>query len=719
MTQDNFIFNYTKKGNPKLKKLQNDITNNNLDKIIVKNLTNHIFPNHIEGFLSLGPKFNINNGSKKREIFELITDVEYIINGNTNSKQILRQRICNLTHNHIVRNDKNMDLLDRKITKIMEDTTKYIKNINNSANNMEHIYVLNSDKGNVTTIMYKKDYEKEMLEMLNDRENFRVSRKNITNELQTELLKILNKLVHRNFITKEEMENLHNNYPVSPKIYGLPKIHKIQNQPLNNYKVPLRIITCFINSPLEKLSKYLSEILSKIQFNESFNIQNSYQCVTLIQNIQLPQNYILISLDVIKLFPSIPLRLIIKSINKRWQQIKEHTKISQTMFEDLITLCYQNSYCEFRGIYYRQIKGLPMGSSLPPIVSDYVMTDLILFALSSLQFEIPIIFKYVDDLLLGIPSDQSETVLKIFNSYNKNIKFTLETEVNGKIPFLDILITRSDKQTLQTQYYSKPTASQRIISYTSNHHITQKTNTALGLINRIFLLDNVNTDIKKCELIHQILRKNGYPKIVINSLIKRFKSQQITNNTEESENNNNKYRCIPYIKGLSEKIAKFLKHEDENLKIAFKNKKQSGIFTNTKDKTENLQMTNTIYSVPCITENCGKYYFGMTRTSLKKRMQGHQADLNAVTKHNVMRTALCQHTAENKHTFDLLSAKPIHQNNNYTKLAFLEMLYINDNTNICVNKKSDFQDLNKDYKTILHLINKRKKYIEPSRTQPG
>jgi hypothetical protein len=48
--------------------------------------------------------------------------------------------------------------------------------------------------------------------------------------------------------------------------------------------------------------------------------------------------------------------------------------------------------------FYKQIKGLPMGSSLPPIVSDFVMTDLIKAVLKKLDFEAPVIVKFVDDI---------------------------------------------------------------------------------------------------------------------------------------------------------------------------------------------------------------------------------------------------------------------------------------------------------------------------------
>jgi hypothetical protein len=604
-----------------------------------------------------------------------------------------------------------MDAWDKKINYLFNNTKKFINNINNDENN-QHIYIVKSDKGNATTIMYKNKYENEMTNLLNNNENFRICRKDPTSTVQLELTKILEKLVNRNQISVEEKTSLINKYPTAPKIYGLPKIHKAEN---NN--VPLRIITCFVNSPLEKISKKLCQILTKIPPTTNFNIKNSYDCADFIKGKEIPPGYILISLDVIQLFPSVPLKLILKSIENRWQSIKDLTNITITFFLDLITLCYRNNYCEFRGEFYRQIKGLPMGSSLPPIVSDFVMTDLISTVINEkLDFQVPFLLKFVDDILMAIPEDKFEPTLTAFNGYSRNLQFTIEKENNGQIPYLDMIIKRNVNQILTTTFYSKPTATQRVISFKSNHHITQKINTALGLIHRVYSIDTENDKQTKQKIIEEILLKNDYPKTITNTLLKRYENNR--NKTQETlPNNVTTYRSIPYIKNLSEKVAKMIKNTNQELTIAFKNKPMNGIFTRLKDQTTQLKKTNVIYSVPCISDGCNKEYIGMTKTSLKKRICGHQSNINTIN-NNVNKTALCQHIMEMNHIFDLDNAKAIHQNNNYSKLSFLEMLYINDRKNKCVNKKSDYNDLNRDYLGILHLIKKREKQLKQTHTRP-
>jgi hypothetical protein len=147
-----------------------------------------------------------------------------------------------------------------------------------------------------------------------------------------------------------------------------------------------------------------------------------------------------------------------------------------------------------------------------------------------------------------------------------------------------MVVKRKEDQTLTTLFYSKPTATQRIISYKSNHHITRKIYTALGLIHRIYNIRTENNEKTKQYIITNILQKNEYPIIVINSLYKRYKSNQNTT-WQMSTNNITVYRSISYIKSLSEKVAKMLKSTNQDLVKAFKNKHSNGVFTQLKDQT--------------------------------------------------------------------------------------------------------------------------------------
>ena len=77
--------------------------------------------------------------------------------------------------------------------------------------------------------------------------------------------------------------------------------------------------------------------------------------------------------------------------------------------------------------------------------------------------------RFSDDcqILLKTNLIKLDDLLIILNSINNNIQFSMELNDN-KVPFLDILITKSGKK-IWMNIYSKPTDSKPYVSYLSNH----------------------------------------------------------------------------------------------------------------------------------------------------------------------------------------------------------------------------------------------------------
>ena len=65
---------------------------------------------------------------------------------------------------------------------------------------------------------------------------------------------------------------------------------------------------------------------------------------------------------------------------------------------------------------------------------------------------------YVDDIFAVIPNRHIQDALKLLNIQDNSLKFTLETEIDGQLPFLDLKITRNSNrltsyQKLKRSYY--------------------------------------------------------------------------------------------------------------------------------------------------------------------------------------------------------------------------------------------------------------------------
>ena len=74
--------------------------------------------------------------------------------------------------------------------------------------------------------------------------------------------------------------------------------------------------------------------------------------------------------------------------------------------------------------------------------------------------------------------DRAKELIKILNSKHKNIEFTMETESNNELPFLDVLIKR-DNDGFQTSVYRKTTFTGTYMNWKSLSPRTYK----IGLIN--------------------------------------------------------------------------------------------------------------------------------------------------------------------------------------------------------------------------------------------
>ena len=87
-----------------------------------------------------------------------------------------------------------------------------------------------------------------------------------------------------------------------------------------------------------------------------------------------------------------------------------------------------------------------MGSPFSPIAADIVMDDLETKCIASLPFHPPpFYYKYVDDIIKAVPSNEINTVTNNFKGYKHKIQFTVEEKSVNRICFLDVLVIRDEK----------------------------------------------------------------------------------------------------------------------------------------------------------------------------------------------------------------------------------------------------------------------------------
>ena len=102
-----------------------------------------------------------------------------------------------------------------------------------------------------------------------------------------------------------------------------------------------------------------------------------------------------------------------------------------------------------------------MGSPLSSFLAEAVMQDLEKRSVTN-NVNIRTWDRYVDDVFATVKSDKTGETLHTIDNTTNNIKFTKEEEQKNQLAFLDILLTRNEDGTIQTQVYRKKTHNDQV-----------------------------------------------------------------------------------------------------------------------------------------------------------------------------------------------------------------------------------------------------------------
>jgi predicted GIY-YIG superfamily endonuclease len=473
-------------------------------------------------------------------------------------------------------------------------------------------------------------------------------------------------------------------------MYFLPKAHK--------ENVPLRPILSAINGPTFKLSSFYVELLKPSVGKTNTWIYNSLDFKEKIADVILPPDFILVSLDVVNLFTNIPNDLVLKVIEENFDDIQEKamTFLSYEDFVEGLNLILRNCFFSVDNVVHHQIFGSPMGSPVSPILANLVMEYVEERVVESLDFIPPFFFRYVDDIITAIPASKVNYVLERFNNFHERIKFTLEKEIEGRIPFLDLLVIRQDDGSLITDWYHKPTWSGRYMNFNSWLPMSYKRNTVTFLTDKILTLSDKTFHEKNLTLLVDKLRSNNYPMWFVRENMSRRISQVTRPRPTDpvtDETSRPLFLSVPYVKILFEKLRKLFSSYDIRLVGKASSPLKSSVFSRTKDPIPLSLQSSVVYEVEC---SCEKVYVGQTKQFLGKRLKNHT---DAVRKKNGTHSALSKHAIEEDHQINVASAKVLRKEPRLGKRLILEMIQIRKRPN-ALNTQQDCVNLGTSYDNL-------------------
>lgn len=671
-----------------------DVTNN---KWLV-NLTNIELPSTVTAVLKLGDKFCPPTIPKSIPYTQIIANVEGALSESNDSidKPRIRNELVNILTNFKNRTN-HRQLLPQPETQLLNQinyTKKFLKD-------HPDILVSKADKGNTTVLINKTDYIDKISDMLEDNTTYKCINKDTTATIQRKLNTMVGSWEKQNKITCLEGKLLKSYHGVVAKLYGLPKIHKVN--------VPYRPIVSSIGTPLYQLSAFLSVILNKTVGMSRTSVKNSIDFKNKIANIVLPNNYIILSLDVVSLFTNIDSNLVLELLDKRWIEIKNNsgTNLNKIQYIDAMKLVLNNCEFTFNQKTYRQLFGSPMGSPTSPAVAELVMEFVETSVLSSLDFAPRFFYRYVDDIITAIPADKIDTFFEAFNTFDNNIKFTIELEKEKNLAFLDLLVLHNNDGSLLTDWFHKSTWSGRYLNFNSHLPLSYKRNTIKLLTQKIIQLSDPIFHSDNFRSLKQTLLENNYPNSFINSTINSVSYQNSILNSNQSveitptlTNVQPKYLSIPYVKLLHEQISHCLQKFDLKVVGTSFNSFGKSLFSPLKDPTTLSNKRNVVYKVNC---QCGKSYVGQTQQLLGTRITQHKRDAQKLTLKKVNHdstSALSAHLYDTKHDLFIDNVTVLETEKNCSTRRFLEMIHIKTNKN-GINKQSDCAYLQNTYNHLL------------------
>ena len=327
-------------------------------------------------------------------------------------------------------------------------TTNTPKRIVKSLNEKPVVYT-KSDKGNQIVILEETEYIGRMENLLHREEYIQLNK----NPLNSCIKSVNETLKNVNVIPNKEKFKVKSDNPTIPRIYGLPKTHKPGTS--------MRPIISNIDSPTYKLAKWLNEKFNSFKKFRSLSIKNSFDLTKKLEEIELNNDDVLVSFDVIGLFPSVPTDRI-PTLLRKWL---EEVGINPREIEEyvvLTNLCLDQNFFSFNQKFYKQKSGLAMGNPLSPFLADLYMSSIEVHVTEAFPAIFKMWHRYVDDIIAIVPRKLIGDSLKLLNLQDKALKFTMEVETQKQLPFLDLKIMRDDKK-ISFGIHRKPTQSDNYI----------------------------------------------------------------------------------------------------------------------------------------------------------------------------------------------------------------------------------------------------------------
>ena len=183
---------------------------------------------------------------------------------------------------------------------------------------------------------------------------------------------------------------------------------------------------------------------------------------------QIPDGAILVTADVVGLYPSIPHKAGLEALRRRLDK-REVFEIPTEDIVQMVEFVLKNNFFEFNGEVKRQKSGTAIGTKFAHPYACVFMDEVETEFLKSQVLQPFLSLRYIDDIFFTWThgTQELDSFLNEFNKFHPNLSFTYETS-KEKVNFLDLNVSMRNG-TISTDLYIKPTDGHQYLHYKSSH----------------------------------------------------------------------------------------------------------------------------------------------------------------------------------------------------------------------------------------------------------
>ena len=559
----------------------------------------------------------------------------------------------------------------------------------------KEIVITRPDKGNGVVILKLSDYVQKMNAILCDESKFQrlgsVETHDSTLQQERALQAFLLRAHKDGHIAKETYDRIRPVGSSRPRMYGLPKLHK--------EGVPLRPILSMVNAPQHEMAKWLGEVLrpvvakyGKRMLKDSFEFCDNLQELERTVDVD---NSFMCSFDIVSLFTNIPLKETIDIVLNSLYRDPQISPPSQpeNLLRKLLLKATSEVEFSFDGTMYRQVDGVAMGSPLGPILANIFVG----YQEERIEEEHwPQMYdRFVDDTFSVFQGkERAYCFFDRLNQLHPALRFTMDSEVDAELPFMDVLVQRREGRFIRS-VYRKPTFTGLYLQWNSFAPTQQKVSLLRSLTSRAVKICSDSMLSQELDKLRNIFLDNGYPSLVIERAVKSTAQRKVMQEPDGREIK--AFLRLPWIgnksNGLKKEVLNAIAHGFPKVKARIVFTTERAFSGRRKDVLPPTALNLCIYKFTC---RCSRTYVGKTTQQLGERIKQHVPDklfvnLRGKTAVTASDSAITRHLKENiecadiglRQQFEIL-ARARHSQH----LDVLEALYIRSKSpDLCHQKK--------------------------------